>query len=69
MAEPKRVGRRALVVLVSLIVGAAGLTACAQTTGGEQRVDAASAPSRVFPWEWWRDLSSLASVPELVNRT
>lgn len=50
--------------MVSLIVGATGLIGCAQTTGGVQRADVASAPSKVPPWEWWRDLSSVASVPE-----
>ncbi len=64
MAELKRVGQRALVVLISLIVGATGLIGCAQTAGGDQRVDVPSAPSRVPPWEWWRDLSSVASVPD-----
>lgn len=64
MAEPKRVGKRGLLSLVALIIVATGLNGCAQTTGGDQRVDAASAPSRVPPWEWWRDLSSVASVPD-----
>ena len=64
MAELKRVGQRALVALISLIVGATGLIGCAQTAGGDQRVDVPSAPSRVPPWEWWRDLSSVASVPD-----
>jgi hypothetical protein len=50
--------------LVSLIVAATGLSGCAQTTGGDQGVDVPSAPSRILPWEWWRDLSSVASVPD-----
>ncbi len=64
MAESKRVGKRGLVALVCLIVGTAGLSGCAQTTGGDQRVDVPSASSRILPWEWWRDLSSMASVPD-----
>lgn len=63
MAESKRVGKRGLLSSVALIIAATGLIGCAQTTGGDQRVDAPSAPSRVPPWEWWRDLSSVASVP------
>ena len=49
---------------VSLIIAATSLIGCAQTTGGVQQVDAASNPSKVPPWEWWRDLSSVASVPD-----
>ncbi len=64
MAESKRVGKRGLVALACLIVGTSGLSGCAQTTGGDQRVDVPSAPSRILPWEWWRDLSSVASVPD-----
>jgi len=64
VAESKMVVIRGLAALAFLIVGATGLIGCAQTTGGDQRVDLPSAPSRIPPWEWWRDLSSVASVPD-----
>jgi len=50
--------------LAPLIIAAAGLVGCAQTTGGDQRVAAPSIAPETAPWEWWRDLSLVASVPD-----
>jgi hypothetical protein len=65
VAESKPFGKRGLLALVFLIIAATGLVVgCAQTTGGDQRVDVPSPPSEIPPWEWWRDLSLVASVPD-----
>ena len=64
MAESKTVRKLGLFALVSLVVGVFGLAGCAQTTGGDQQVEIPEEVSRVFPWEWWRDLATIAVVPD-----
>lgn len=57
MAETKSVA------LLILIVGVTALVGCAQTTGGEGEPKSLEEPSRILPWEWWRDLATVASIP------
>ncbi len=45
-------------------MGLCGLLGCAQTTGGGQPVGESEEMTRVFPWEWWRDLTTIAVVPD-----
>lgn len=64
MVERKKA--RAPGIIVTLIAGmaASGLIGCAQSTGGDQVLETPAKPSRVLPWEWWRDLATVASVPD-----
>jgi hypothetical protein len=49
-----------MVVVVSVVMSAG----CAQTIGGGKPRTAPEQQTRVFPWEWWRDLSTIAVVPD-----
>jgi hypothetical protein len=51
-------------VVGSLIiaVAAAGSTGCVGSTAGRQGIEAPDTAARILPWEWWRDLATIASV-------
>lgn len=64
MAETKACSRStaaALVVLAALVTTVAG---CAPIGGGAGPVGAPEEPSVILPWEWWRDLATVAVVPD-----
>jgi len=50
--------------VLSVIAGINGLVGCTQTTGGAVQPKVPEAPSRILPWEWWRDLATIAAVPD-----
>jgi D-arabinan exo alpha-(1,3)/(1,5)-arabinofuranosidase (non-reducing end) len=64
VAESRSIGRRGLVAIVVMVAGVSVLGGCAQSTGGERQQKPPAAQARVFPWEWWRDLSSVTRVPD-----
>lgn len=51
------------VLLMLAVIATLGLTGCAQTGGFDRHEATPEDPSRIFPWQWWRDLSTLSVVP------
>ena len=64
VVDSKTIGVRCVVALVSLVLGVSLLSGCALSTGGEQQPEVSPAPSKIQPWEWWKDLSTVALVPD-----
>jgi len=46
-----------------MVVVVAWMSGCAQTTGGVGTETVLDETSRILPWEWWRDLATIATVP------
>jgi hypothetical protein len=63
MVESKRLSRLGLIWLVAVAFGVLGVIGCARTSGGGRSVDHPRQPTAQQPWEWWRDLGTLASIP------
>ena len=56
--------RARLLAAVVVAVTAVCLAGCAQTVGPGRSPTSPEPPDRILPWEWWRDLTVLASVPD-----
>lgn len=64
MSESRGMRLPAVVGVLVIAAAAVGMSGCAGSTGGGHDVRIPDAPSRILPWEWWRDLASIASVPD-----
>ena len=48
----------------ALVLGCLAVMGCAQTGAVDSAATAADPPAKIAAWEWWRDLSSVASLPD-----
>lgn len=54
---------RRFAVAAVFLLGCLGAVGCAQTGAVDTAVSITDSPTRIPPWEWWRDLGSISSVP------
>lgn len=52
-----------LTMTLVMMFAMACMSGCAQTTGGVGARETLDESARILPWEWWRDLATIASVP------
>lgn len=63
MAESKTISRPGLIGSVAVALAVAVLAGCTQTPVSGRALHGPDEPVTPPPWEWWRDLATVASVP------
>lgn len=58
-----RVAGSVLTITLVMMFAMACMSGCAQTTGGVGVRETPDESDRILPWEWWRDLATIASIP------
>jgi len=63
VGESKALLRLGPIGRFAVVLGVLGLVGCAQTGVGGRSPDHPQASMKTQPWEWWRDLATVASIP------